>query len=71
MILTKVETGHSYRLRRDFEVRNQNGTLKAVLAGGTEVHVLRVEPAEDAVYVEGCDLPIPLEPLEMHVDPVE
>lgn len=67
----QLESGRSYRLRRELEVRDEKtGTLKFYFLGGTVVKVRRVIPDEDRVWIEGTTLPVPLIALSRMVDPV-
>jgi hypothetical protein len=71
MQFPKIEAGRVYRLRRDFEVRDEKtGTLKDILRKGWELKVKQVKSEEGRVWVEGVALPLPEEPLRRAVDPV-
>jgi hypothetical protein len=65
-----IEVGGSYRLRREFEVRDeQTGTLKVFYLKGTVLKAKRVSVEEDHVWVEGSSLPLPLRTFQRVVDP--
>ncbi len=67
-----IEAGRTYRLRRNWEIRDEKtGIMKHFILGGTEVKVKRVVPEEDHVYLEGVPLPVPLAAFERAVDPVQ
>lgn len=68
----QLETGRSYRLRRDLEVRDdRTGSMRHFFLKGTELKVKRLVPEWDQVFVEGAAAPIPLTALTRLVDPVE
>lgn len=57
----KIEAGKAYRLRRDFEIRNEHGTVvKTILKHDQVVQVKKVDAEVDHVWVEGVSLVIPL-----------
>lgn len=65
-----IEVGGSYRLRRVFEVRDeQTGTLKVYFLKGTVLKVKRVSVEEDHVWVEGSSLALPLRSFQRAADP--
>lgn len=67
----KLEDGRTYRLRRNFEVREEEtGTLRAYFRKGELLVLKRVVPEESRVYVEGTEWPLPLDALAKAVDPV-
>jgi hypothetical protein len=69
--MTAIETGKTYRLRFNFEVRDENtGTMKQYLRKGAELKVKQVSVEQESVWVEGVSLPLPLEALERAVLPV-
>jgi hypothetical protein len=68
---TDIAAGRSYRLKRNFEVRDERtGTLKTYFLKGAVLKVKKVLPEEDQVWVEGSPLPLPLAALQRAVDPV-
>lgn len=68
--MLKPEVGHSYRLVRDFEVRDEKtGTLKHLIRKGDVVKVKKVEAEMDRVYLEGVPLPAAMAALSMHIQP--
>lgn len=69
--LSSLEAGRRYRLRRDFEVRRlETGTMVALLQEGSIVRIREVDTEAGRVYVEGCDVPVPMDALARAVDPV-
>jgi hypothetical protein len=67
----KPEVGRSYRLVRDFEVRDEKtGTLKHLVRKGEVVKVKKIEADLDRVYLEGVALPAALAAFSMHIQPV-
>jgi hypothetical protein len=65
-----IEAGQVYRLRREFELRDeQTGTLKQYFLKGTELKVRKVAVEEERVWVEGVSLPLPLAALRRVVEP--
>jgi hypothetical protein len=66
-----IEAGRSYRLRREFEVRDEKtGTLKSRILAGTVLTVKRIDTDEDHAWVEGVAHPLPLNALRRAVDVV-
>jgi len=64
-----IEPGRSYRLVRDFEVRDEaTGTIKSVLRAGTLLLAKKTEPGMDRVWVDKVDMPLPIAALRIHVD---
>lgn len=62
------EVGRSYRLVRDFEVRDeQTGTLKHFIRKGEVVKVKRIEAEMDRIYLEGVKLPAALAAFQTHI----
>lgn len=65
-----IEAGQVYRLRREFELRDeQTGTLKQYFLKGTELKVRKVAEEEERVWVEGVSLPLPLAALRRAIEP--
>lgn len=70
--MLKPEVGRSYRLVRDFEVRDeQTGTLKHLIRKGDVVKVKKIEDDMDRIYLEGVPLPAALMAFGMHIQPAE
>lgn len=70
MIWTKLETGRSYRLLRELEVRDERtGTMKAFFPKGAVLKVRDIATDEDRVFVDGLTLPIPLGAFMRMVEP--
>lgn len=70
--MVKAEVGKSYRLLRDFEVRDEKtGTLKHLIRKGEVVTVVEVDPGMNRVYLEGLSLPAALEAFQVHIQPAE
>lgn len=66
-----IESGRSYRLQRELEVRDEKtGTMRAYFLRGTVVTVKRVSTEEDRVWVDGTPAPVPLAALRRMVTPV-
>jgi len=69
--MVNIEVGRSYRLTREWEVRDEKtGTLKSYLLKGQILKVRRVASEEDHVWVEGVSHPLPLSALRRGVAPV-
>lgn len=69
MRVMSIEAGHQYRLVRPFEVRDEEtGTIKEFLLKDRVLRVKRVAPAEDHIWVEGLDWPLPYFALRHHVE---
>jgi len=65
----RIEAGATYRLMHDLEVRDEaTGTLKAYLRKGTLLVVKKVDDVTEHVWVEGVDLPLPLDALPYKVE---
>lgn len=70
--MVKLEVGQSYRLVRDYEIRNEEtGTLKHVIRKGEVVKVRKVEAEADHVWLEGVTYPAAYGTLPIHVVPAE
>lgn len=69
--MIKPEVGCSYRLVRDYEIRNENGTLKHVIRKGEIVKVTKIEAELDRIYLEGVPLPAAGGTLGIHIQPAE
>ncbi len=68
----KAEVGSSYRLVRDYEVRDEKtGTLKHLIRKGEVVKVKKIEAELDRIYLEGVPLPAALAAFQMHIQPAE
>lgn len=66
----KPEVGHSYRLVRDYEVRDEKtGTIKHFIRKGEVVKVKRTEADLDRIYLEGVQWPAALAAFSMHIVP--
>ncbi|MFZ5828012.1 MAG: hypothetical protein ACOY94_27215 [Bacillota bacterium] len=66
--MLKPEVGHSYRLVRDLEVRDEHtGTLKHLIRKGDVVKVKKIEEEMDRIYLEGVPLPAALRAFGMHI----
>jgi len=67
--MPKITAGQTYRLRRDFEVRDEKtGTMKHFLPKGTALTVRRIAADEDRVWLEGVPLPVAISALERAVE---
>lgn len=70
--ITRIEPGRTYRLRRNWEVRDERtGTIRDHLLKGTPLNVRAVEPDNDRVWVAGLAIPLPLSALSRAVDPAD
>lgn len=68
MPVSSIEAGRSYRLVRNFEVRDEHtGTMKSFLLRGTVIKVKKVAPEQDRAWIEGVAPPLPLGALGMHI----
>lgn len=67
-----IQPGHSYKLKRNLEIREEHtGTMKAFYLGGTVLKVRKVVPEEDQVFVEGQPMHIPLAAFQRMVTEAE
>lgn len=70
--MLNLEVGRSYRLVRDYEVRDeQTGTLKHFIRKGEVVKVKRIEAEMDRIYLEGVKLPAALAAFRVHIQAAE
>lgn len=68
--MLKPEVGQTYRMIRDYEVRDEKtGTLKHFIRKGEVVKVRKIEPELDRLYLEGVPLPAALAAFGMHITP--
>lgn len=66
-----IQPGHSYKLKRNLEIRDeQTGTMRAFYLGGTVLKVRKVVEEMDEVFVEGQPKPIPLAAFQRMVEVV-
>jgi len=67
----KPEVGQSYRLVRDFEVRDEKtGTLRHLIRKGEVVKVKKIDADTDRIYLEGVQVPAAYAALQQHIQPV-